>query len=564
MAVHTGVIAPFILNAHSAIVSSNLKMGLVFPPIQTSGYAADIAGFIGGHAYVEEYRIEASQSGVKGASFYDDLYNRIHINPSALALGNLVSSQTRNVLIWNAHLVPKMYNSLVAINNESIEVTEPIIAGTDIGGLEEVQFVFNIGTDGPSTIAANYIFNIGGEILSLDVTGNRVTMMLPKNNWVEPGVVESLEWMTSVIKSYDGSEQRSAGRSKPRRKIKYQYTMNNSQARYMESLLWGWQSRIFAVPVWMDSQTTTVDIIIGDTEILIPTENLSYYEGGLVILSSGYKNFEAVEIAQVLSDRLVLSLPLKTTWPVGTTLVPSNLARTPQSVKLLRKTNTLFTANIEWSCDPVDTDPHVPLVAAPLQHNGLELMTKKPNWSRDLDTEYMVDTDVLDYGTGAIGIVDRTGYPTVIKKHQWLLKTREEITDLRKFLRRREGRLVPFYMSTFNEDIVVTETLGASGSTLTIVDDGYFLFVNAHPGRKHIEVVTTGGTFYREVLGSTDNEDGTLLLSIDSPLGIEFAPHEFKRISFLNACRLFSDKLVIGWKTKEIAVVEINTVALTA
>lgn len=36
-------------------------------------------------------------------SFHDDFYNRIHARPPQLALGNLASSQVREIRVWNAY-----------------------------------------------------------------------------------------------------------------------------------------------------------------------------------------------------------------------------------------------------------------------------------------------------------------------------------------------------------------------------------------------------------------------------------------------------------------------------
>ena len=59
---------------------------------------------------------------VKTNSYFDDYYNRIHISPSTLTLGNIASEQTQAVNIWNAYLVPK---TLLNIENitEGIEVS---------------------------------------------------------------------------------------------------------------------------------------------------------------------------------------------------------------------------------------------------------------------------------------------------------------------------------------------------------------------------------------------------------------------------------------------------------
>ena len=45
----------------------------------------------------------------KTQSYFDDFYNRIHIAPSILELGNIASEQTQSVNVWNAYLVSKLY-----------------------------------------------------------------------------------------------------------------------------------------------------------------------------------------------------------------------------------------------------------------------------------------------------------------------------------------------------------------------------------------------------------------------------------------------------------------------
>ena len=42
----------------------------------------------------------------KTNSYFDDYYNRIHIAPSALALGNVASEQVNAVTVWNAYFIP--------------------------------------------------------------------------------------------------------------------------------------------------------------------------------------------------------------------------------------------------------------------------------------------------------------------------------------------------------------------------------------------------------------------------------------------------------------------------
>ena len=51
-------------------------------------------------------------TGHKAPSFLDDYYYRIHIKPGIVALGNLLSSQSRDVEVWSAYFEPKLLSSL--------------------------------------------------------------------------------------------------------------------------------------------------------------------------------------------------------------------------------------------------------------------------------------------------------------------------------------------------------------------------------------------------------------------------------------------------------------------
>src|SRR3546814_21041247 len=61
---------------------------------------------------------------VAAVSYFDDFYNRIHISPSRIDLGNLISVQTRNVVVWNAWLdQPRSLTALAFVAAGGITAT---------------------------------------------------------------------------------------------------------------------------------------------------------------------------------------------------------------------------------------------------------------------------------------------------------------------------------------------------------------------------------------------------------------------------------------------------------
>ena len=68
--------------------------------------------------------------GVKLNSYLQDYYFRVHVRPSRIDLGNLLSSQTRQVEVWNAHLTSKLLASITRERVEGFVLSEPVATPT--------------------------------------------------------------------------------------------------------------------------------------------------------------------------------------------------------------------------------------------------------------------------------------------------------------------------------------------------------------------------------------------------------------------------------------------------
>ncbi|MDA3835506.1 MAG: hypothetical protein PF495_19210, partial [Spirochaetales bacterium] len=55
-------------------------------------------------------------------TYQQDYYDRIHITPNPLQMGNLLSEQIRQVYVWNAYTSSQLLSAFAELNTDGIEV----------------------------------------------------------------------------------------------------------------------------------------------------------------------------------------------------------------------------------------------------------------------------------------------------------------------------------------------------------------------------------------------------------------------------------------------------------
>lgn len=438
---------------------------------------------------------------------------------------------------------------------------EPISPPEDISPLDSIEYAFNIQTSGPPTIDTVYMWTIDGVFYNLPITGTRVVLFELSPNW-QNGFDERLEWKTAVIRSYDGTEQRTAQRVNPRRSYEFSVrSLDSRRSKRVESKLYGWQTRLFAIPVWPEESSLIASAAAGDTTIYCDTANRSLSAGVLVMLSAGNENtVETVEVATVGSGSMTLDKPLQANWPIGTNVHPLSLAHSVNTVAGKRMTDSINEYRTAWAASPKEANVNIPAEAAPTTYRGSEIIEYQPNWARDLTQNFESDTFTLDGQTGHLLWDIKAPNPTIIRQYSWTLQGLDEVGQFKAFLGRRHGMQNPVFIPSWNEDFisVATSAIGASSTTIDVYDDGYHLFVNGGD-IKDITIALKDGSFiHRRVTLSTDLEDGTVRLSLDNAVGIDINPEDIQIICNLAPYRLATDIVNIQWETNRIAIATTN------
>lgn len=490
------------------------------------------------------------KAGSIATSYYDDFYNRVHVVPQTLDIGNLLSVQTREARVWNAYSTSKALSSITETGTTGL-TQSGIVAPTTFAPLEERVFYVTVDSKGPATIDAEYVFVFPAESPTLAVTGRRVVVFGHAPDWSEP-VRERLNWLTDVLLTQAGVEQRIGLRAAPRRGLEYALaTLDRHQTNRLETLLLGWQSRLFAVPVWTEVQTLSSSLPAASLTIPCTTVDYEFVADGLALLWRTHDDFEAVEIDSVSASSLTLKAATVATWPAGTRVYPVRLGQMPARQSLSRETGHHLSGRVAFSF--ID-NPAVASVDSGDTYAGYRVYLGRTNWANPIEIEASRQLETLDYETGTPWVDDLSGLASLLKSWHWTLKSRPEIVALRGWLAARAGKRVPFWSASQAVDLEVTAAIGASDSSITVRNVGYARYLNGRSDRRHIVIGTLAGVrYYRAITGASEIDDDYELLSIDTALGATLQPGDIVDVRFLHLVRLESDEVELEWHTTEVA-----------
>jgi len=493
-----------------------------------------------------------AKQGSVGLSFGHDWYNRIHVTPRTIDLGNVVSDQVYTITVWNAYTDQnRVLNAVTGVDTEGINLTEPAPTPMTYRTLQEETYEVDVTTSGPPVIDASYTFDFDSEDVKVELGGNRVTAWLWEPNW-RSKVTERLEWLTDVMVSYNGKEQRVKVRNAPRSSVEFEALIKPEHRRDFEAALWNWQARVWALPVWTEGNSLSAPIAAGATSLNIDTRYRRYKATGLAIIIDGM-DFELVEISGVTDSTLSLTRSVLSDWTTRAKVYPVRVARLPAQQSLRRNTSEVATGVFKFDL----VNPETVGASTSVSYLGYPVLEHKSNWKDVHDADYERKLLMLDYMTGVRAYEDESGIASVVETHNWTLPSLADIDAFRRFAYERSGRLVPLWLPTFSSDFTLTATVGSTSTSLDVEHNNYVRHYGVTSGRRDLRIELNDGTiFYRRILGATELDSNTERLSLNSALGIEVQPADVRKISFMSLCRLDADTLEFAWHTAGVAEVK--------
>lgn len=496
-------------------------------------------------AYVAAPPVSAAPRGInawKLTSWFDDYYNRIHAIPTRLDIGNLFTAQSRTFRVWNAYLdSAKALDSVSESGTEGILITAPATPPTTFAPNEERQYSVSVTLNGPPVInAAMLLVFEAANSPTVTITGRRIVVW----PWVpQVDYMETLEWQTDVIQAFAG-EQRIALRAAPRQGFDHRYYLPSQDLARAQAVVGGWAHRLYGLPLFGEARTVGA-LTAGLTQLMVDTAHADYRAGGMACVWASVDQFEVVEIAQVLADRLVLVRPLTTSYAAAR-VMPLRIARTLHGVEFDRVDGRNSFASARWS---VTDNAELSGATTMDTYRGADVLPLCRVMVSPISDHIARSVDVFDNGSGVMDTDVQTSYVARTSMATFHADTRAERWALRVFLDRIKGRRGAFWLVSGNADLQIAAPLSPAGNTLQVLPIGYPLYY----GVTDICILLNDGTrIYRRVTGGAA-VGGLEHLALDAAPGVTIDASNVRRIMFMRLYRLDADTVEIHHPARDIA-----------
>jgi len=490
-------------------------------------------------------------AGAKAQAFVDDFYERVHVVPNRIDLGNLINPQTRNIEVWNAFIGSSKTLTQILTTNASGTTLTPPTGGTPPATFASLQsriYTLSVALDGPPNVNALYTFDFSPSgTPALTVVGSRISLFA----WsAQKPLVERVAWMTDILEARGGLEQRIAVREAPRQSFTARYLAQGLSQATMEALLFEWLGRVFAVPAWEDRRYLVADAAIGATVLKVDeTTYADFRAGGLVSLWHAYDDFEMAEIQSIGTGTLTLARPLEKAHAAGVTVVvPARLAQARDGVEQKRHPSNVVETVVQWQAAEFKdfAVDDATLTADGVQFYRSAPVLMEPNiLNGEIDQRVIKKVRTIDADTGIFRVVLPRAVPELGSVRGWAVESPAAWARLRRFIHSMRGRQRAFWAPTWQYDITLQVAATNGSTSLQIENIGYTRFVQQRVPRADIMIrLKTGTTLFRRIDTSAEAPDGSYeTLTIDSAVPQTIDPTDVDRISFLEMVRFNADEI---------------------
>ena len=494
--------------------------------------------------HVADRRVGAPQ-----AMFGDDFFDRIHVEPRVLNLGNVSSVQQRAIRVWNAYRARALTLTAAALTGgEGIVLTAPGVPPLPFSPMSERTWQVAVGTDGPPVIAATLAFQFDGfGQIPVVITGQRIVAWAFVPDWSR-GVLERLAWKTDILTSPLASEQRRGLRSAPRRSFDATIIVDGRERVLLDLAVFGWGGRTWALPIWPDGQWLAQDHALGVRAIACDPTLRDFRVGGLVQLRGRTAfDVEVAEVEAIGAATITLRHPTTRAWPRGSRLYPVRTARLTEPPKSTRLSDQAASVGVRF--DVVEACDWPSVSDAPM-YRGHPVLERRPDESETLSDGWQRVLLTLDNEFGRPFLLDPADWAATMQTHRWRMHGRPERAAVRSWLYTLRGRQRAVWRPTHADDLALQATVAGTATALDVAHVGLARFAGLRPGRRDLRIeLRSGVALHRRITAAVALDDDIERLTLDAALGVDVRPRDVRRISFMALSRGDSDEVEIDHHT---------------
>lgn len=477
------------------------------------------------------------------ATQHSDFRNRIHVIPSILQLSNPQLNSGIPFKIWNTG---SGHETITAISTPGSSVLSFDLSVGDILYDNEYRTV-NLQIDGGEAVIETIAeFETTSFLAYLPISAlvSDTFNLIP-----DVPVRETWEFKTTILSSWNGTEQRMCLRRYPR--VKQEFTVeivNMRQRREQYNVLRKNISVQSLVPMYQYGVNLSASSGAGENRIYFDSSRTNMREGESIIVVNGTTEQVFIgTIEEVHSDGVTVKSSL------GFEVGPSWVAA-PSLNCIVKDNSGLSMNNVTGSLkieantfsEPVLVRPDATITAD--EFDDLPWINRRP--LIPADETFTFRRDIIDNSTGTRSINPLDLHPKVSGDRKFTIQRNTDPGEMdywRSFFDKIRGSQKSFLLATWFSDLTPVENQGSlSGKSSFLVNESYYpSLYHLYDSWSRIQVEFQGGEITQHVVTSgvaTVDGYAELFVSPSLPSGTSY--ESISKISFLQRWRA-TDRVVL-------------------
>lgn len=483
-----------------------------------------------------------------GSFFFDNVF----LTPAEIDAGVVVPGSQFGFELWHSFTDDKALAGVTESGAFGV-VLSGITSGT-LYSFTSTPYVVSLSQAG-GVIDYKASFDFGaGSAYSFNLTASMALVMPERIDWsTQPEM--SIQYLTEVIESFDGTEQRIALRDTPRTSLSYLYSMTDAQQYLFDNKI-ATSAGTMLVPLWPLQCRLSRGISVGDTRISLA--DLSAHLGSSeTILISENNRHEVLSVESVDGQAVTVTSLAKNDFSESAIVVPLRIAYPADesnSTSLLRGFDQ---HTITYDLD--ETKIRKPTPVDDFEYlNSRPIFPFRPDRSKDITTQYNRRREILDPLIGARSIYDRARGTVKILGQTFTFFSEAERQRFEDFAELMTGAQGEFYIEGPGQAFELSEDIVVPTYKFKIKSSGYSNFANSRSLAANIAIkLYNGTTIYKTILSATNNPDGTETITTkESTTNLKIS--DIETIVPLYLARFDSDEFRYIFDTNEVSTITKN------
>lgn len=394
-------------------------------------------------------------------------------------------------------------------------------------------------------------------------------------------IIERLEYKTQIHTSWDGSEQRMALRSEPRRFVSYDYVgVETWHNQYLRMLTYGKQTQLIQFPLWHAQCIIPYKIYANQTNLRIPIEAIWGYRniGAVMFWVDDEQGGVKYDLEYITSNGLLgLKKAVRVDWQAYKTLlvpvfwgvldqesdyenVHSDLVTMTVNVEFIRNQNApeFPTAYDKWHPEKPPDGTYIR--GLPDQYMSVEVFKDEPPWLNDMNTSYSKNANRLDNETGVFRFDLKSTETSETRQMKYAGLNRAECYNFQRFFMRQKGMLKSFYAPTWLNDLELAGDMQSGQIYLLLKFNAFWKYYASSRRRRTIVIFYTNGSCeILKIAGYSVDDTGKYgKVYLENSLKRTIYRRQVRMISFFCRYRFASDTLTVDYETNTSATMELS------